>query len=140
MPKSAWFWVPVSLLIVLIAVGVVGGLTAKRLYDQAMVAKRDLEQAVPLRRSGAESMLAGDTGGARTTIARISSLTEDAAAKASTDLWHNSEWVPVAGPNLTAVRITADWVNGLEHDALLPLTVSIGRPSCARTAASTSRT
>ena len=120
--KSPWFWVPVSLLIVLIVVGVVGALTAKRLYDQAMVAKNDLEQAIPLVDQVQQSMLAGDTAGAKTTIAKISALTDDAAKKTSTDLWRNAEWVPVAGPNLKAVRITADSVNGLVHDALLPLT------------------
>ncbi|SFR77921.1 Protein of unknown function [Microbacterium azadirachtae] len=120
--KSPWFWVPVSLLIVLIVVGVVGALTAKRLYDQAMVAKNDLEQAIPLVDQVQQSMLAGDTAGAKTTIAKISALTDDAAKKTSTDLWRNAEWAPVAGPNLKAVRITADSVNGLVHDALLPLT------------------
>ncbi|VXB72609.1 conserved hypothetical protein [Microbacterium sp. 8M] len=120
--KSPWFWVPVSLLIVLIVVGVVGGLTAKRLYDQAMVAKDDLEKAIPLVDQVQKSMLAGDTAGAQTTVAQIASLTNDAAEKTSTDLWRNAEWVPVAGPNLKAVRITADSVNGLVRDALRPLT------------------
>ncbi|SDM43317.1 DUF4012 domain-containing protein [Microbacterium azadirachtae] len=122
MLKSPWFWVPISLLVVLIVIGVVGALTAKRLYDQAMIARNDLEQAIPLVDQVQQSMLAGDPAGAKKTIAKISALTDDAAKKTSTGLWRNSEWVPVAGPNLKAVRITADSVNGLVHDALLPLT------------------
>lgn len=120
--KSAWFWVPLSLLVVLIVVGVVGGLTAKRLYDQAMVAKSDLEKAIPLVDQVQKHMLDGDTTGAKSTIAKISTLTDDAAKKTSTDLWRNSEWVPVAGPNLKAMRITADSVNSLVRNALTPLT------------------
>ena len=122
MLKRASFWVPISLLIVLVVVGVIGVLTAKRLYDEAMIAKTDLEKAIPLVDQVQKSMLAGDTAGAKQTIAQISALTGDAAKRTSTDLWRGAEWVPFAGPNLKAVRVTADSVNGLVHDALSPLT------------------
>lgn len=120
--KSARFWVPVSVLLVLIVAGVAGGVAAKKLYDQAMSAKSDLEQAIPLVGQVQQSMLAGDTAKAKTTIAQITALTAEAKKKTSTDLWRGSEWVPVAGPNLTAVRVAADSADALVRDAVSPLT------------------
>lgn len=120
--KSARFWVPVSVLLVLIVAGVAGGVAAKKLYDQAMAAKSDLEQAIPLVGQVQQSMLANDTAKAKTTIAQISALTADAKTKTSTGLWKNAEWVPIAGPNLTAVRVAADSADALVRDAITPLT------------------
>lgn len=120
--KSARFWVPISLLLVLIVAGVAGGVAAKKLYDQAMSAKSDLEQAIPLVGQVQQSMLAGDTAAAKTTIAQIAALTAQAKQKTSTGLWKNLEWVPVAGPNLTAVRVAADSADTLVRDAISPLT------------------
>lgn len=120
--KSARFWVPVSVLLVLIVAGVTGGIAAKKLYDQAMSAKADLEQAIPLVGQVQQSMLAGDTAKAKTTIAQITALTGAAKTKTSTGLWKNAEWVPVAGANLTAVRVAADSADTLVRDAVSPLT------------------
>ena len=120
--KSARFWVPISVLLVLIVAGVAGGVAAKKLYDQAMSAKSDLEQAIPLVGQVQQSMLAGDSAKAKTTIAQITALTAQAKKKTSTDLWRGSEWVPVAGPNLTAVRVAADSADALVRDAVSPLT------------------
>ena len=120
--KSARFWVPISILLILIAVGVGGGLAAKQLYDQAMSAKTDLEKAIPLVDQVQKDMLDGDTAAAKTTITQISQLTADAEKKTSGNLWKNAEWVPVAGPNLTAVRVVSGSVNDLVDNALTPLT------------------
>ncbi len=116
------FWVPVSILIVVLAVGAIGAAVAKHLYDQAMSAKSDLETAIPLLDDVQQKLLANDPAGAKATVARISTLTSDAARRTSGSLWTNAEWVPVAGPNLTAVRVTADAVNTLVRDAVTPLT------------------
>jgi len=120
--KSARFWVPIGVLVMLIVTGVAGGVAAKKLYDQAMSAKSDLEQAIPLVGQVQQSMLVGDTAKAKTTITQITALTSAAKAKTSTDLWKNVEWVPVAGPNLAAVRVAADSVDALVRDAVSPLT------------------
>lgn len=113
---------PISVLVVLIVAGVTGGIAAKKLYDQAMSAKSDLEQAIPLVGDVQQSMLAGDTAKAKSTITQITALTAEAKKKTSTDLWKNVEWVPVAGPNLTAVRVAADSADTLVRDAVSPLT------------------
>lgn|GEM_PF-185471 len=120
--KSARFWVPISVLLVLIVAAAAGGIAAKKLYDQAMSAKADLEQAIPLVGQVQQSMLAGDTAKAKTTIAQITALTGAAKKKTSTDLWKGVEWMPVAGPNLTAVRVAADSADTLVRDAVSPLT------------------
>ncbi|MDR6867234.1 hypothetical protein J2Y69_001835 [Microbacterium resistens] len=120
--KSARFWVPVSVGLVLIGVLVGGGFVAKHLYDQAMSAKGDLEQAFPLVTEVEKSMLAGDVPSAQATAARIAALTTSAAKKTDTPLWHGVEWVPFAGPNLAAVRIAADSADTLATDVLTPLT------------------
>ncbi|MDQ4214232.1 DUF4012 domain-containing protein [Microbacterium sp. ASV81] len=120
--KSARFWVPISILLVLLAVAGAGALVAKHLYDQAMSAKADLEKAIPLVDQVQKDMLAGDTATARATIAQISHLTAMAQSKTSGTLWKNVEWVPVAGPNLTAVRVLAGSVNDLVDNAITPLT------------------
>ncbi|MGN8026946.1 DUF4012 domain-containing protein [Microbacterium sp. 22242] len=113
---------PISILLVLIAVGIAGAASAKQLYDQAMSAKSDLEKAIPLVDQVQKSMLAGDTAGAKTTVAQISALTASAEKKTSGTLWKNAEWVPVAGPNLVAVRVLASSVNTLVQNAVSPLT------------------
>lgn len=113
---------PISILLVLIAVAIVGAIAAKHLYDQAMSAKSDLEKAIPLVDQVQKSMLAGDPASAKATVAQVSALTASAEKKTSGTLWKNAEWVPVAGPNLVAVRILAGSVNSLVQDAVSPLT------------------
>ncbi|GAA4485818.1 DUF4012 domain-containing protein [Microbacterium panaciterrae] len=113
---------PISILLVLIAVAIVGAIAAKHLYDQAMSAKSDLEKAIPLVDQVQKSMLAGDPASATATVAQVSALTASAEKKTSGTLWKNAEWVPVAGPNLVAVRILAGSVNSLVRDAVSPLT------------------
>ncbi|MGX1693920.1 DUF4012 domain-containing protein [Microbacterium keratanolyticum] len=116
------FWVPVSLVLVVLAVGTVGGLTAKQLYDDAMSAKSDLERALPLVEKVQTSMLSGDSAAAKATADQIAELTASAAQKTSGDLWRSAEWIPVAGPNLAAVRVAAASADALVHDAVVPLT------------------
>ena len=120
--KRAAFWVPVSIAVVLIGLGVGGGLAAKSLYDQAIAAKGDLEKAIPLVGEVEKSMLAGDAAGAQATAAKIAEHT--AAAKEKTDgpLWRVGEVIPMAGPNLAAARIAASSADALVRDAVVPLT------------------
>lgn len=120
--KSARLWVPIAILLLLMGLTIAGVLAAKQLYGKALSAKSDLETAIPLVDDVQKKMLDGDTAGAKTTIGRISQLTADAEKKTSGTLWKNLEWVPVAGPNLTAVRVLAGSVNDLVDHAITPLT------------------
>ncbi|MBS1907892.1 MAG: DUF4012 domain-containing protein [Actinobacteria bacterium] len=120
--RSARFWVPIGILLLLIVLAVAGLLAAKQLYGHAMAAKGDLEKAIPLVDHVQTKMLAGDTAGAKATVAEISRLTASAEKETSGTLWKNSEWVPVAGPNLTAVRVVAGSINSLATNAISPLT------------------
>lgn len=120
--KSARFWVPIVILLVLIGLAIAGFLAAKQLYGHAMAAKADLEKAIPLVDSVQQQMLDGDTAGAKATIARISQLTASAEKETTGQLWKSAEWVPVAGPNLVAARVVAGSVNDLVIHAITPLT------------------
>ena len=120
--KSARFWVPIVILLVLIGLAIAGFLAAKQLYGHAMAAKADLEKAIPLVDTVQQQMLDGDTAGAKATIAQISQLTASAEKETTGQLWKSAEWVPVAGPNLVAARVVAGSVNDLVTHAITPLT------------------
>jgi len=120
--KSARFWVPLVILLVLIGLAIAGFLAAKQLYGHAMAAKADLEKAIPLVDTVQQQMIDGDSAAAKATIARISQLTASAEKETTGQLWKNAEWVPVAGPNLVAARVVAGSVNDLVTHAITPLT------------------
>lgn len=120
--RSFRFWVPISILLILIAVVIVGGLMGKHVYDRAMAAKSSLEQAMPLASKAADAVLAGDNEGAKQLATKISTLTADARTQTDDDIWKSLEWVPVAGPNLYAVRTAAAVTDDLVTDALTPAT------------------
>lgn len=120
--KSARFWVPIVILLVLIGLAIAGFLAGKQLYGHAMAAKADLEKAIPLVDTVQQQMLDGDTAGSKATIAQISQLTASAEKETTGQLWKSAEWVPVAGPNLVAARVVAGSVNDLVTHAITPLT------------------
>ena len=120
--KSARFWVPIVILLVLIGIAIAGFLAAKQLYGHAMSAKADLEKAIPLVDTVQQQMIDGNTAGAKATIAQISHLTASAEKETTGQLWKSAEWVPVAGPNLVAARVVAGSVNDLVTHAITPLT------------------
>ena len=120
--KSARFWVPIAILLVLIGLAIAGVVAAKQLYGHAMAAKADLEKAIPLVDTVQQQMLDGNTAGAKATIAQISQLTAAAEKETTGRLWKSAEWVPVAGPNLVAARVVAGSVNDLVTNAITPLT------------------
>ncbi|MGB4136594.1 MAG: DUF4012 domain-containing protein [Microbacterium sp.] len=120
--KSARFWVPISILLVLIALAAGIAVAGKALADDAFAAKDDLEKAMPLVATVQQSMLAGDTDTAKSASAQLAELTASAKNHTDTPLWRNVEWVPVAGPNLKGVRIAAASADALVRDAVMPLT------------------
>lgn len=120
--RRTGLWIAVGVLVVLIIGLVALGFVAKTLADHAFAAKADLEEAIPLVASAQEKILAGDASGAKEAASRAASLTKNATAETSGDLWRSLEWVPIAGPNLTAVRIAASSANDLMNEAVLPAT------------------
>jgi hypothetical protein len=120
--RSFRFWIPVGILLLLLAIALAGFLIGKPVYDRAMAAKGSLEQAVPLASKAADQVLAGDSDGAKATTAQLAKLTADARKQTDDGMWKSLEWVPVAGPNLHAVRVAAAVTDDLVRDALTPAT------------------
>lgn len=120
--RSIRFWIPVGVLLVLLVVAGIAAVVGKQVYDRAMSAKGSLEQAMPLASKAADQVVAGDSEGAKATATQLAKLTADAREQTSGDLWKGLEWVPVAGPNLQAVRTAAAVTDDLVADALTPAT------------------
>lgn len=114
--KSARLWVPVGVVVVLLALGGV----VFAVGSQAMEAKTELESAIPLASTVQQQLTAGDEVAASRTARKLESHTSKAAAATSGMLWRGLEWVPVAGPNLEAVRVAAAAVNDLAVHAVVP--------------------
>lgn len=120
--RSYRFWIPVGVVLVLLVVAGIAAVVGKQVYDRAMSAKGSLEQAMPLASKAADQVVAGDSEAAKATAAQLAKLTADAREQTSGDLWKGLEWVPVAGPNLQAVRTAAAVTDDLVTDALTPAT------------------
>ncbi len=120
--RSFRFWVPIGVLLLIIAVGIAGALMAKAVADRAFAARDALQTAIPLASEAKEQVLASDTEGARATVEQLRSLTAEARQQADGDLWRIGEAVPVVGANLTAVREVAQTIDDLVNNALEPAT------------------
>lgn len=120
--KSFRLWVPIGILVLLIAGGVGAWAVGTKLMDQAYAARDSLQQAIPLATTAKDQILAGDTAGAQATVAQLKTLTADARADADGDLWRFAEGVPVVGTNLTAVRTVTGVVDDLVTGAVEPAT------------------
>ncbi|UNK70106.1 DUF4012 domain-containing protein [Microbacterium sp. H1-D42] len=120
--RSFRFWIPMGILLLLIVIAVVGAIAGKHVYDRAMSAKGSLEQAMPLASKAADAVLAGDTEDAKAVTAQLATLTGEAKKQTDDGVWKALEWVPVAGPNLYAVRTAAAVTDDLVRDALTPAT------------------
>ena len=122
MLRSFRFWIPMGVLLLIIAVLVVGGLVGKHVFDRAMAAKGSLEKAMPLASQASDAILAGDNARAKELSVELTSLTAGARAQTDDDVWKNVEWLPFVGPNLYAVRTAAAVTDDLVRDALTPAT------------------
>lgn len=120
--KSFRFWVPVSIVLVLVGGGVAAWVVGTKVVDQAYAARDALEQAIPLAATAKTQILDGDSEGAQATVAQLEELTSEARAATDGDLWRLAEAVPVVGGNLTAVRTVAAVVDDLAVDAVEPAT------------------
>ncbi|QLD12271.1 DUF4012 domain-containing protein [Microbacterium oleivorans] len=118
--RSFRFWVPVGILVLIVAVGVTGALMAKAIADRAFAARDSLQTAIPLASTAKEQVLASDTAAAQATVAQLRTLTGEAKEQADGGLWRFGEAVPVVGANLTAVREIAETIDTLVVEALEP--------------------
>jgi hypothetical protein len=114
--KSLRLWIPVGVLFVLLAFGGV----ALVVGAQAFEAKAELEAAIPLAATVQTQFTTGDHAAASRTARDFQLHTAKAAAATNGSLWRSLEWVPVAGPNLEAVRVAAAAVNDLALNAVVP--------------------
>jgi hypothetical protein len=114
--KSFRLWVPVGVALVVAALAIV------TLYvgNKALDAKRNLEAALPLASKVETQLMSGDSAGASQTAALLQQKTAVARRDANDGLWRRLEWVPVAGPNLHAVRTLSDVVDDLANHAITP--------------------
>ncbi|MGB3376831.1 MAG: DUF4012 domain-containing protein [Microbacterium sp.] len=120
--RSFRFWIPISILLILIAVVVIGGLVGKHVFDRAMAAKSSLEKAMPLASQASDAILSGDNAKAKELAGQLTELSADARAQTDDDVWKSIEWLPFAGPNLYAVRTAAAVTDDLVNDAVVPAT------------------
>lgn len=118
--RSFRLWVPVAIVLVLLAGGVVAAVAGKQLMDRAYVARDALEEAIPLASVVKQQILDGDVEGAQATAARLGGLTATAREQTEDALWSIGESVPVVGGNLTAVRTVAEVVDDLVANAVEP--------------------
>jgi hypothetical protein len=88
---------------------------------RALLAKDELEAAVPLANSVVSAIGEGDTDGARATADRLTQHTSSAASLTGDPVWRAFEILPVVGDDLHAVREIAGSVDSLATDALDPL-------------------
>ncbi|SDK43400.1 Protein of unknown function [Cryobacterium psychrotolerans] len=85
-------------------------------------AKGELEAAIPMAAAVQKQLVAGDNEAAALSARKLESHTKKAAGATGGRLWRALEWVPVAGPNLAAVRVAAVAVNDLAVNAVVPAT------------------
>ena len=118
--RSARFWVPVGVVVLLVALVAGGVVVAKTLADRAFAARDALQSAIPLAKAAKDQILDSDVGAAQQTVAQLQQLTAEARAQAGGDLWQFAEGVPFAGSNLAAVRSVAGAIDDLVNRAAAP--------------------
>jgi len=98
---------------------------------RAVLAKAELEAAIPLAARIQSQVISGDAAGAGRTFKDLSTHSSNAAELTSDPIWRSFEIVPSLGPNLTAVRELASVVDDVSRNAVGPLTKVAGGISFA---------
>jgi len=112
--KRWWFWIPIVIVVLLIAVGAWLGI-------RGLQAKNQLEASVPLVSQLKDQLLAQDIVAAQKTLDDITPRVAEARALTSDVVWTTAEHTPVVGSNLTAVRELAAITDAIVTDAIPPL-------------------
>ncbi|MEL4320080.1 DUF4012 domain-containing protein [Leifsonia sp. YIM 134122] len=115
--RSARLWVPVAVALLILLIGGI----ALAIIPGVMKVRSELEASIPLASSVQSHALAGDLDAAAIDATELQAHT--AAARAATGglVWGALEWVPVAGPNLHAVRVAAEEADRLATDVVVPV-------------------
>jgi len=93
---------------------------------RAMLAKGDLESAIPLASTLQRQILSGDAKAAKRTFAEFDSHATNAASLTGDPVWRAFETLPTFGSNLTAVRQLSAAVDNISKNAVGPLTEVAG--------------
>jgi Protein of unknown function (DUF4012) len=88
---------------------------------RALLAKGELEAAIPLASRIQGQVVADDGAGAALTAKKLKSHTEAASSLTSDPVWRMFELVPLLGPNLAAHRQISGVVNDIAQQAAGPL-------------------
>jgi hypothetical protein len=88
---------------------------------RALLARGELEQAVPLASSVQRDLLAGDSAGAAASVAQLREHSGRATSLTGDPIWAVTEHVPFVGPNLRAFREISGVVDRIGGDALQPV-------------------
>jgi Protein of unknown function (DUF4012) len=93
---------------------------------RALLAKADLEAAIPLASRIQDQVVADDAAGAEASARELKAHTESARGLTSDPVWRAFELVPLLGPNLSASREIAAVVDDIAQQAAGPLTAAAG--------------
>lgn len=114
-PRTIVLWVLGALALVLLVVAAWVG-------ARAILAKDELEAAVPLAARIQDQVVAGDSAGAAVTAEELQRRAASAADLTSDPIWRSAEVAPFIGANLIAVRELAAVVDDISQRAVTPLT------------------
>ncbi|WP_166789442.1 DUF4012 domain-containing protein [Cryobacterium sp. TMS1-20-1] len=112
--RRFWLGVFIGVIVVLVGATVWVGF-------QSLMAKSELEQAVPLASVVQQAMVVGDIAAAQEAATELAENARAAAGHASDPVWRAFEFVPYLGPNLTAVRQLTQVVDDISEHAVMPL-------------------
>jgi hypothetical protein len=118
-PRTVVLWIVAAIAFVLL-------LVAAWVGTRAILAKDELERAVPLANRIQDQVVDGDSLGAATTAEELQRRARNAADLTSDPIWRAVEVVPFLGGNLTAVRQLAAVVDDISQRAVTPLTEVAG--------------
>lgn len=113
-PRSIVLWAGIALLVIVAAAVAWVGV-------RAILAKGELESAIPLAAKLQSQVVSGDGTRAGLTFEKLSAHSSTAASLTSDPVWRSFEVLPFFGPNLTAVRELAAVIDDVSQDAVGPL-------------------
>lgn len=115
----AWIWWTLAAVLVLVA------LAAAWIVVRALLAKGELEAAVPVAERVQAELLAGDARAASEQADRLVAHTAEAASLTGDPVWRIAEALPWAGPNLEVMRVVSASVDEAARGAIRPLAAEI---------------
>ncbi|MDO7881030.1 DUF4012 domain-containing protein [Antiquaquibacter soli] len=88
---------------------------------RGLIAKSELESALPLVSDLKDDLKAVDLSSAQGTVAVVASRTANAKALTSDPIWRAMEIIPGAGPNLAGFRELADVTDDIAQGVMVPV-------------------